>query len=379
MAKKPVKAHANKWAGVYYYELKNIHNGKPDRCYYFTYRDGRKMVWKKVGKLSEGYGPEVAADLRAKTILGLATGQEVLTPKEEREERERRDKTFQDLAKIYFTAKGAELKGLITDKNRYERHLAPRFDQKRIGQIEPEHIESLKQELRDHKPATVWNILELFRRIVNFGFKTNRCPALSFQIEMPVKDNEVVEYLKPEEARRFLGVVEDWPDPDVRHMLQVAYFTGMRRGEIFKLEENDLDFHMKLIKIRAPKGGKTSTIGMSSVVAGILHAQLGWKSARFPESPYVFPGRTGDRRTDCSAVDKIKKAAGLPVSFRPFHGLRHHFAVSLANSGKFTLNMISEALTHKNLDFTKKKYAQFLPETLAEMGNAAAEVLRFKG
>jgi len=41
--------------------------------------------------------------------------------------------------------------------------------------------------------------------------------------------------------------------------------------------------------------------------------------------------------------------------------------------------MISEALTHKNLDFTKKKYAQFLPETLAEMGNVAAEVLQFKG
>jgi integrase len=66
------------------------------------------------------------------------------------------------------------------------------------------------------------------------------------------------------------------------------------------------------------------------------------------------------------------------MTFRPFHGLRHHFAVALANSGKFTLNMISEALTHKNIDFTKKKYAQFLPETLAAMGNAAAEVLQFK-
>ena len=52
---------------------------------------------------------------------------------------------------------------------------------------------------------------------------------------MPRKDNEVTEYLTPDEAKRFLGVVESWHDPDVRHMLQVAYFTGMRRGEIFKL------------------------------------------------------------------------------------------------------------------------------------------------
>jgi hypothetical protein len=57
-------------------------NGKPDRCYNFTYRDGRKMVWKKVDKLSECYRPEVAVDLRAKTIIGRNTDQEVLAPKE---------------------------------------------------------------------------------------------------------------------------------------------------------------------------------------------------------------------------------------------------------------------------------------------------------
>ena len=42
---------------------------------------------------------------------------------------------------------------------------------------------------------------------------------------------------------------------DVAHML-LAFFTGMRRGEMFKLESNDVDFHMKLIRVRAPKGGK---------------------------------------------------------------------------------------------------------------------------
>ena len=378
MTRKPVKAHANKWAGVYYYELKTMWNSKPDRCYYFTYRSGRKMVWKKVGKLSEGYGPEVAADLRAKTIMGLASGQEVMTPKEEREERDRHDKTFGEIADIYFRNKSAELKGIVTDKNRYERHLANRFGSKRISQIEPEHIESLKLNLKGLKPATVWNILELLRRIINYGHRSKRCPALNFYIEMPHKDNEVVEYLTPDDARSFLDVVREWPDTDVRNMLQVAYFTGMRRGEIFKLEDRDIDFYMKLITIRAPKSGKTSTIGLSKMVENILREQIEWRNERFPGCPYVFPGRTGGLRTDCSAVDSIKKQANLPKSFRPFHGLRHHFGVSLANSGKFTINMISEALTHKNLDFTKKKYAQFLPETLAQIGNAAAEVLEFK-
>ena len=378
MKKKPVKAHANKWAGVYYYELDNIYNGKPDRCFYFTYRFGRKMVWKKVGKLSEGFGPEVASELRSKTILGVSSGNKVLTPKEERNESDKRDRTFAEIAALYFSAKEGVLKGFYTDKNRYERHLEKPLGRKRISDIEPEEIERLKKGMRKNKPATVWNVLELFRRIINYGVKTNRCTALSFQIEMPIKDNEVIEYLKPDEARRFLEVVESWPERDVSHMLRIAYFTGMRRGEIFKLEESDLDFHMQLIRIRSPKGGRTVSIGMGDMVKSIFLAQLEWKSEHFPESTYVFPGKKGGQRVDCSAVDNIRKAAGLPVTFRPFHGLRHHFAVTLANSGKFTLNMISEALTHKNIDFTKKKYAQFLPETLAAMGNTATDVLQFK-
>jgi integrase len=374
-----VRAHCSKWSGVYYYELATFHNGKHDRCYYFAYRVARKLVWKKVGKASEGYGPEVAAELRAKTIMGLASGEDVLTPKEEREDLFEHNQTFGELARLYFEVKGDQLKGIQPDRNRYEKHLSPRFDNKRVGQIQPSDIERLKKDMRKtHQPATIWNTLEMLRRIINFGVRMKRCPALDFQLEMPVKDNEIVEYLRPDEAQRFLEVVRNWPDHDVGNILQVAYFTGMRRGELFKLEDRDIDFHLNLIRIRAPKGGKTSSIGMSGTVADILRAQLVEKKERFPDSPYVFPGQSGGLRVDCSAVDNIRKAAGLPKTFRPFHGLRHHFAVTLANSGKFTMNMISAALTHKNADFTRKKYAQFLPETLAAMGNAAAEVLQFK-
>lgn len=291
---KMVRAHANKWTGVFYYELASFHNGKPDRCYYFCYKVGRKLVWKKVGKVSEGYGPEVAAELRAKTLMGLAGGEEVLTPKERREEQEEHNKTLSEVAALYFDAKSDQLKGFYTDQNRFKKHLAGRFGSRRIGQITPGDVETFKKDLRkEYKPATIWNVLELLRRIINYGYKTNRCPALSFQIEMPIKDNEVVEYLKPEEAQRFLEVVRNWLDRDVSHMLQVAYFTGMRRGELFKLEDRDIDFHMNLIWIRDPKGGKTSSIGMSNLVAELLQAQIAMKNERLPDALMCFPEKAG--------------------------------------------------------------------------------------
>lgn len=375
MASKYKRFHPKKWAGVYVYELEELYNGTSDLCFFINFRSGRRLIWEKIGKISEGYGPDVAAEIRAKRVKAVRHGEEVKTAKEIRREKAEKDRTFKEIAEAYFEIKGPSLKGIVTDKNRYAKHLEPLCGNRAVSEITPQTIEELRKSLDDRKPATLWNSLELLRRIVNFGFKTNRCPALSFQIEMPVKDNEVIEYLKPDEVQRFLAVVRDWPVKDVANMLLLAFFTGMRRGEMFKLETQDLDFHMKLIRICDPKGGKSVSIGMSGVAEEVLKNQLAWRAEYFPQSVYVFPGKFGDMRKDCSAVDKIKKAAGLPVKFRPFHGLRHHFAVTLANSGKFTLDMIAEMLTHKNAEFTKKKYGQFLPESMTAASNAAAEIL----
>lgn len=80
-------------------------------------------------------------------------------------------------------------------------------------------------------------------------------------------------------------------------------------------------------------------------------------------------------RMDSSAVKRIKKAAGLPKSFRIFHGLRHHLAVTLANSGEYTIDMIGELLTHKSSAMTKR-YAKYLPDTTRKAANRAADLLQ---
>lgn len=361
--------------GVYVYETSEVFNGSPDLCFYITFKSGRRLIWEKVGKTSEGYGPDVAAEIRAERIKAIRHGEEVKTARELRREQAERDKLFAEIADAYFDIKGPTLKGLTTDRNRYLKHLKPLFGKRSVSEITPQMVEELRKSLSERKPATLWNTLELLRRIINFGQKTNRCPALRFQIEMPVKDNEVIEHLTPEETRAFLETARAWPARDMGNMLLLAFFTGMRRGEIFKLRDEDVAFDLKLIRLRDPKGRKTLSIGMSALVEELLRGQMNWRDENAPGSPYVFPGKNGEMRKDCTAVDRFRKAAGLPPKFRPFHGLRHHFAVSLANSGKFSMDMISEMLTHKNVDFTKKKYAQFLPETLAAASNAAADIL----
>ena len=378
MASKYRRYHPQKWVGVYVYEVNEIHKGKPDLCFVINYRNGHRLVWEKVGKISEGYSAAVASELRADRVKAVRHGETIKTAKDLRLEKIERDKTFGELADIYFEVKGATLKGIVVDVNRYKKHLKPMFASLHVSQISPQNIEQLEKKFIQHKPATLWNTLELLRRIINFGSKTNRCPSLQFNIEMPIKDNEVTEYLKPEEAKRFLETAKNWKSKDVANMLLLAFFTGMRRGEIFKLTDDAIDTHMKLISIKDPKGKKTISIGLSRFAEEILREQALWRDENFPNSPFLFPGKAGKQRTDCSSVDRFKIAAELPQKFRPFHGLRHHFAVTLANSGKFTLDMIAEMLTHKDVNFTKKKYGQFLPEVLSAASNTAADILTGK-
>jgi integrase len=158
-------------------------------------------------------------------------------------------------------------------------------------------------------------------------------------------------------------------------MVKLAWLTGMRRGEIFKLQLSHIDFEQCIITLVNPKGGRNEAIPMSEPVHDLLKEQVLWTAERYPDSPFLFPGKAGRQRVDCSSVERIKKAAGLPKSFRPFHGLRHHMAVMLASSGEYTLDMIGELLTHKSTAITRR-YAKFLPDAKKKAADRAAELLR---
>jgi integrase len=377
---KKYKIDSRKWSGVYGYDsYKRRVHGKPDICYYIAYRTGERLVWEKVGWKSEGYTPQIAAETRSERIRKERHGGVVKTAKEIAREKQLCDRTLNEIMKAYFASeRGKKLKGRKTDINRYENHLKPILGKRRISSLAPLDIERVKATMKGKAPATIANTLELLRRLINFGTRNNLCATLNFTIQLPKRDNEVVEYLEPDQAEIFVKILDSWKSQDVARMLKLAMVTGLRRGEIFKLKDLDLDFLQELIKIRDPKGKKSMTIPMNLPAREILDTQRKWRDEKFSGSPYIFPGRKGAQRVDCSAVDRIKSKANLPKSFRIFHGLRHHFGVTLANSGEFSLDMIGELLTHKSTAMTKR-YSQFLPSTIKKASDRAANILLSQG
>lgn len=363
-----------RWPGIFAYESStHVYMGKPDVTYYIHIKVDGKPTRVKAGKKSEGYSPPIVADMRASMIREARHGGAVMTPKEVREARRKSDRTLNEIAAAYFEIRNKAKWGRL-DHNRYAKDVAPLLGDRPVSTFTPRDMDNLRHSMPSLAAASVWGALELVRRLVNYGSRNKLCKPLDFKIAMPRLDNEVVQRLRPEELSRLLEVLDSWPAQDVARMLRLAMVTGMRRGEIFKLEECDLDFDQGHITLRSPKGGKTVSIPLNRYAQGILEQQLAWKRHQHPESPFVFPGKQGGERTDSHSVYRIKEAARLPKDFRIFHGLRHHYAITLANSGECSMSMIQELLTHKDQKMTKR-YAQYLPDTKRKFSELGADLV----
>lgn len=371
-----------RWPGVYFYESENRkYQGRPDICYHITFRAGGKFVWEKVGWKSEGYTPQVASEIRAGRVKTARHGEEVKTAREIQRDKARLDRTLDEIADAYFETRGPTLKGrgAAIDRNRYKKHVAPHLGNRSASSLAPLDIKRIESAMKSLSITSTWAALEILRRIVNFGVLNGMSSPLAFKLQLPRKNNEVTEYLDTDALQRLLSVLDSWPSPDVARMLKLAMFTGIRRGEVFALTDTDVDIRQNLITLRGadgrgPKGGVILSIPISKPAGQIIAEQRKWRDEKFPGSSYLFPGKDGKLRFDCTAVYRIKKKAQLPQSFRIFHGLRHHFAVTLANSGEFTLDMIGELLTHKDSKVTRR-YAKFLPDTKRKAICRAAELL----
>jgi integrase len=366
------KRFATRYPGVIYILGETIDGRKPEKIFYVRYRKNGQMIEEKAGRQFQNDMTEArAAKIRAKRIEG-----DLPTNKEKREAQTQIKWTIDLLWKEYETSKPG-LKGMVTDKNRYEKHIKPRLGDKEPESISPFEIDRLRLSLlKDHKPATVKNVLELLRRILNFGAKRHITPKPSFTIEMPHVNNLVTEHLTPEQIKKLLETIDKNPDNPAGPLMKMALFTGMRRGEIFSLKWDEVDFGRGFISIRGPKGGHDQTIPLNEAARQIIQNQSR------TDSPYVFPGRKGNKRVDIKKrLNELKKAAALPDDFRPLHGLRHAYASMLASSGKVDLYTIQKLLTHKSPIMTQR-YAYLRDETLrkaAELaGNLVTDALKEK-
>jgi len=358
---KPSRMQGTKYPGVLFRETTDTPDGKPERVFYIRYRKNGRQVFEKCGSSKrDGMTPAKANYLRGERI----NGRELPNVERREADRRRRDKlTISGIWEAYKAAR-PDVKGMRFDDNRFTVHLSESIGGLLPDELTPAHIEKVRATVaRKHTPGTVKNVLELARRILRWGASAGYCEPVSVRITLPKVNNLRTEFMSDEQIKAYMAALDNEPDDQGRNFLKLAMFTGMRKGEIIGLQWKDVDFQRGFITIRNPKSGADQVIPMSDAARAVL------ESHPRTASPFCFPGRGGNRRADFKRIaNAVKERAGLPVDFRPLHGLRHNFASTLASSGAVDLYTIQRLMTHKSPAMTQR-YAHLRDETLRKAAN----------
>ncbi len=373
------KQQGTKYAGVTFRETGT------DKIFYIRYRQGgreTKQIFEPVGKASQGMTAAKANLIRSDRIAGKelpntikrAAQQEQRAQEQALLEAEQNRMTLWEIWERY--AKAHATRQIMRADKPSMKHLTALYDKEpmEIGKSELDALtERLAHTIGERtgkllRPQTQKHVLALLRRLLVFAENQELCPVPRLKFNMPVVDNETTEHLSDAEYVRYVEALNTDYDQVGANILRFALVTGMRKGAILALEWNDIDFDRGIITLQGTKAksGKTKQLPLSADALLIL------QNVERTKSSYVFPSpRTGGKRQDIRKLaERIKRNANLPADFRPVHGLRHHFASSLASSGKVELHVIQKLLTHTSPEMTQR-YAHLRDETLKNALNFA--------
>lgn len=354
--------------GVFYREADRIGGKGKERVFYILFKKAGKVLEEKVGRqYADNMTPAKAARIRSDRIEGRRQSR-----KEIREtEKENASKVLWTLSGLWkeYEANWTDKKSIRTDKSRFEKHILPILGNKEPHDIIKLDADRLRVNLSKRlKPQTVKHIMSLLKRIVSFGVKRQLCRGLGFNVETIRVDNIKTEDLTPEQLTSLLEAIEKSTDIEAANIMRMALFTGMRRGELFKLQWCDVDFDRGFINIRNPKGGVSQKVPLNAQAREVLK--------RHPQTAdNVFVRGDGKPFTDIRRrVNPIKKAAGIKDDFRALHGLRHVYASMLASSGQVDMYTLQKLLTHKSPLMTQR-YAHLRDESLIKASNLAGNII----
>jgi integrase len=360
----PIKRFKTKYPGVFY--LIDTNNNK---IFYVRYYKGKKQIEEKVGFASHGMTAAKANHFKTERTRGKQ-----LSNQDKRDsEKTINDKyTFTKLWQEYLQVQ--ETKSIDICKSRFVKYIEPVFGNNEPSDISQLEIARFKKNLKETnlKPGSVNKVLELLRRITNFGKNNNLIKDLNYKIKLDKIDDEKTEFLTDEQFVNLWKAIEVDQNKDAANFIKMVLFTGMRRGELFKLQKVHIEWQTKFIKIIGPKGVFTTKIPLNELAEEILKEQ----HDKHADSSYFFPGKDNKKRVEIKrGVNRIKKNADLPKGFRPLHGLRHHYATMLANSGKVDLYTLQKLLGHKD-PRTTQRYAHLVDKALKRGSDTNAELIK---
>jgi integrase len=188
------------------------------------------------------------------------------------------------------------------------------------------------------------------------------------KVKTPKKDNKRERFLTKKEAEILLDALKA-ANEQVHDMAILSLYCGLRAGEIFDLEWQDVNFDNKRLFIKDRKNGGNALLPMHDKVVEMLQR-------RKPEHAigYVFKSTNGEKVLDISnSYERAVERLGLNANITDrrqkvvFHTLRHTYASWLVMKG-VDLYTVQRLMGHKDITMTQR-YAHLAPEHLDKAVN----------
>ena len=174
----------------------------------------------------------------------------------------------------------------------------------------------------------------------------------------PKKSKPLPQFLRESEMDQLLDRLEwddSYKDVRARTILLLFYEAGLRRSELTGLNDVDVDFGSRQLKVTG-KRNKQRVIPFGQELTDALRQYLEARRKQFGlrENGALFLSDKGERMTGSQVYLIVRKYLTLVTSLkkRSPHVLRHTFATAMLNNGA-GLESIKKLLGHESVDTTE--------------------------
>lgn len=315
--------------------------GTSSKVYFVEGQTNRTTRRVTIGR-ADVFPPEVARK-KAVAILGEMAGG--VDPNKAKREKRAEGITVSQAFDDFFSAKTLTPVTVSNYRRTQHKYLADWAD-KKITEISRQMVMTRHQKISEEfGRMTANNALRHFRSVFNFT-------AAAFD-EFPQNPVTILTQARAwhrERRRTRIISISDFPrwwkavladTDDVRDIILIALFTGMRRSEVVRLAWDDVNLVDKTLHLDTTKNGDALDLPLCSYLVNIIKA----RRERVGQTKWLFPSNTASGHVSGfkTFVKRIVEVSGVEFSM---HDLRRGY-VTIGESLDLNIYSLKRLLNHR--------------------------------
>ena len=275
---------------------------------------------------------------------------------------------FNHYSSLYIDFKKHELKNSTLDK--YEsivkNRIDPYFGELEITDIKPTDIKKWLYSIDDVGVKSQKHYLGVLSGIFQEAFfdeVITRNPVKLIRIPKYDKPD-----IKPFTSDEVQQIMENTIDNNFKFYLAIAFYTGMRSGEIIGLKKSDIDFENKIINVsrsRSRFGESTPKTKYSIRAIPIIELLMPFilRLYNFHDHEYLFVTQYNKPYLDTNVfisffwIPSLKK---LNIEYRRPYNTRHTYATNMLYNNLVSPIQLSQLLGHANTQMVYEVYVKYI-------------------